>query len=531
MTPHPNFLFIITDQQRADHLGCYGNHVVKTPHIDSIAANGVRFDRFFVANPSCMPNRATLMTGQMPSSHGVWSNGVPLSLNANTVVNVLRHFGYDTALVGKCHLQSFTGIEPVTKLAEPSPGVAPLPANLCQAKSDPQWGEAYEQELYSLWEANEDFRMRLPYYGFEHVDLLVQHGDELSGHYAQWARARCPNYRALRGAANEAGGHDITCPWAWRTSLPEEVSGTAFVEDRTCAWLEQYAARRDGPFFLQCSFADPHHPFVPSGSFWDMYRPQDIELPPSFAQVSEPPPHLAALWQQRDDGSRDRWSHLPQAITAKEAREAIALTYGMISRVDGAVGNILGQLKRLGLAENTVVVFCSDHGDLMGDHQVLLKGPLHYRGLVRTPFMWADPAGARGMVVDGLCSAIDFAPTVLARAGIQAFYGIQGQSLLPAMLGETIAREAVLIEEDPQRTFMGFQMPPRARTVVTAHARLTLFERTDFGELYDLQTDPHEMHNLWHEPAHAGMRSAMLETLAREMTRYANRTPLPTHRG
>jgi arylsulfatase A-like enzyme len=107
MQRRPNFLLFITDQHRADHLGCYGNRVVRTPNIDSIAARGARFDHFYVANAICMPNRATLMTGRMPSLHGVRYNGIPLSLEAVTFVELLAAAGYSTALVGKSHLQNF----------------------------------------------------------------------------------------------------------------------------------------------------------------------------------------------------------------------------------------------------------------------------------------------------------------------------------------------------------------------------------------------------------------------------------------
>ena len=108
----PNFLMIVTDQQRADYLGCAGHTVLKTPHIDGIAARGVRFDRFYVANPVCMPNRATLMTGRMPSLHGVRHNGIPLSLSENTFVDLMRHEGYRTGLIGKSHLQNMTDNPP-----------------------------------------------------------------------------------------------------------------------------------------------------------------------------------------------------------------------------------------------------------------------------------------------------------------------------------------------------------------------------------------------------------------------------------
>ena len=121
MSERPNFVLFITDQHRADYLSCYGHPVLKTPHVDSIAARGVSFDRFYVATPVCMPNRATLMTGRMPSVHGVRSNGMPLSLRANTFVDALRAGGYATALVGKSHLQNFTGFPPIQKRPTPPP--------------------------------------------------------------------------------------------------------------------------------------------------------------------------------------------------------------------------------------------------------------------------------------------------------------------------------------------------------------------------------------------------------------------------
>ena len=127
MDRQPNFLFIITDQHRADHLGCYGNTVVQTPNIDRLADAGTRFERFYVATPICMPNRATLMTGRMPSLHGARQNGIPLSLTATTFVDVLRAAGYATALIGKCHLQSINGNLPVVGMPESDPLRSPPP--------------------------------------------------------------------------------------------------------------------------------------------------------------------------------------------------------------------------------------------------------------------------------------------------------------------------------------------------------------------------------------------------------------------
>src|SRR5262247_2761295 len=133
MTERPNILFFITDQLRADHLGCYGNRVIRTPAIDSLAARGTAFDRFYVASPVCQPNRATLMTGRMPSLHGVRYNGIPLSLAANTFVDLFRAAGWRTALIGKSHLQNMTGTPTVVPAPVPPPGYRSPPAGLDEA--------------------------------------------------------------------------------------------------------------------------------------------------------------------------------------------------------------------------------------------------------------------------------------------------------------------------------------------------------------------------------------------------------------
>ena len=133
MSKFPSFILFITDQQRADFLGCYGHPVLRTPHIDSIATKGTLFSRFYVASPVCMPNRASLMTGRMPSAHGVRSNGIPLSMQAVTFVELLRHAGYRTALIGKSHLQNFTAWPPIVKRAPPRAGYREPSRDLVQA--------------------------------------------------------------------------------------------------------------------------------------------------------------------------------------------------------------------------------------------------------------------------------------------------------------------------------------------------------------------------------------------------------------
>ena len=284
----PNFLLFITDQHRADYLGCSGHPALATPHIDSIAARGTRFERFYVATPVCMPNRATLMTGRMPSVHGVRSNGSPLSLQSNTFVDALLAAGYWTALVGKSHLQNFSDGAALLKRPPPRAGDLALDAALAEARKPAAADGPYDQEHPRRWEAGRDFAMQLPFYGFGHVDLCTAHGDQVGGHYYVWLKSLRADADALRDRRNQLP-HDYVCPQAYRTPIPEALYPTAYIADKSCEWLDRYAdGDRSQPFFLMTSFPDPHHPFTPPGRYWSMYRPQDMALPPSFQHRNRP---------------------------------------------------------------------------------------------------------------------------------------------------------------------------------------------------------------------------------------------------
>jgi arylsulfatase A-like enzyme len=265
MSERPNFLFIITDQQRADHLGCYGNRVVRTPVIDRLAATGSRFNRFYVASPSCQPNRASIMTGRMPSLHGVHHNGVPLAHEATTFVDLLRAAGYRTALLGKAHLQNFTGRPPVQRFA-PAEGLQAPPPAMQDASKARRDGPDYEIENELAWTAPAMQRWRKPYYGFEHFEIASNHGDLVAGDYLLWARERRADFDTLRGREHAAGLSPSGAPQAWRTRIPEELYPTSYVAERTIAWLETHRREQQAaPFFIQMSFPDPHYPFTPPG--------------------------------------------------------------------------------------------------------------------------------------------------------------------------------------------------------------------------------------------------------------------------
>jgi arylsulfatase A-like enzyme len=514
----PNFLLIITDQHRADHLGCYGNPILKTPAIDGIAADGVAFDRFYVTCAICMPNRATLMTGRPPSLHGVRHNGIPLALEAVTFVDLLRQAGYRTALVGKSHLQNMTS------------GKALIGGGSGEALRRPGGGR-YDQEISKKWRDDPHHDLDYPYYGFETVDLAIEHSDQVEGHYTRWLRARHPDPDKLRGRENALSNEGAGLPQAWRTRVPEELYPTSYVAERTVARLNELAADRERPFFLECSFPDPHHPFTPPGRYWDLYRAADMPLPAAWhVDPANVPPHVRHLFGERDGGTAKKETPALFACTAGEARALLALTYGMIGMIDDAVARILAALEQSGRAKDTIVIFTSDHGDLMGDHQLMLKGPVHYQGVVRVPFIWRETADrrVRGRR-DGLAATIDIPRTILQRAGVAPCNGMQGWSFMSAIAdGKPAPRDAVLIEEEGQRTYMGFADRIRMRTLVTTTHRLSLYEGVEWAELYDLAADPHEMQNLWDRPEAGEIQREMLERLAREMIAASETSPAPT---
>ena len=535
MDNRPNFLLITTDQQRADHLGCYGNPRIRTPHVDSLAARGLRFDRFYVATGVCMANRATLMTGRMPSVHGTRCNGIPLARNATTFVDLLRDAGYATGLVGKCHLQNMTDLPPEAP-REPVPeGLVPPRPEHADAVTG-RWSEGgYDMESRKRWQEDPRHTVQTPYYGFDHVSLCTMHGDMVEGDYARWLASAVGDIDQLRGPRNAIPDDRYVAPQAYRTRVPEHLYPSAWVGDRAEAFLAE-AAQRGKPFFLHCSFADPHHPFTPPGKYWDMYRPEDMVLPASFyADPTKAFAPVAALHRERTEGRGRITSTVGFAAQEREAKEALALTYGMISMIDDVVGRLLGRLEALGLDRNTVVIFTSDHGDFMGDHGLLLKSALHYQSLIRVPFVWADPAAAdsasAGAATAALAGTADIPATILARAGLAPFHGMQGRSLLPLLAArDSAGRDTVLIEEDGHAPTFGLTDPVRARTVVTATHRLTIYDQPGWAELYDLRNDPDELVNLIDDPGHAADRARMFELLARELMLADDRAPFPMGR-
>ena len=524
----PNFLLFITDQHRADHLGCAGHPLLRTPNIDALAYRGCRFTDFHVATPICQPNRASLMTGRLASAHGLQLNGRELSHGERTFVQTLSDAGYRTALAGKSHLQNITAVPPFwpqanERLAKESKALFP---------------GRYGQEVARNWDEDEAFDLELPYYGFGKVALTIGHADQQSGHWRRWLRRQLPDADNLIGPDNALP----TPEWAltrvrqaWRTRVPEALYPTSYIAEQSCEMLRDFAAG-DAPFFLQCSFPDPHHPFTPPGRYWDMYRPGDVVLPHSFdAELIDAPPPVRWLHAQRARRpDQFKPGHGTFAVTHQEAREALALNYGNIACIDDAIGRVMAELKVLGLADNTVVMFTSDHGDLLGDRGLMFKGGLHYSGLTRVPFIWFDPktlgasASLTSREIPALAQTIDIPATVLARAGLEPAHGMQGQSLLPLLTGQSESlRSSVLIEEEGQRLDFGLGQRIRMRTLRTLDYRISIYDGESWGELCDLRADPLELRNLWNDPASQTLRSQLMAELAYAMLRQTNTSQYP----
>ncbi|WP_028672457.1 sulfatase family protein [Saccharospirillum impatiens] len=521
----PNFILFMTDQHHADYLGCYGHPVLKTPNIDALAKHGTRFENFQVASPVCMPNRASLMTGRMPSLHGVRHNGIPLSSNQVTFVELLREAGYETALVGKSHLQNFVSSPPVLEKRESDPNLKAPPSHLAQAVRDKLDGSEYGYEQPGFWSQDRP-QIDLPFYGFNRVDIVTGHGDGVGGDYVSWLSERAPNASTLIGSENQLP-HDYQCPQAVRTALPTELYPTSYIAERARAFISEHDD--ETPFFLMVSFPDPHHPFNPPGDYWNLYSPEDMPVPEAFRRNDwTPPPHVQAVFDSRTDGRALLNGMNSLGISEREACEARALTCGMIALVDDAVGQVMAALEEAGLAEETVTMFTADHGDHLGEHRLLLKGAEQYRDITRVPFIWSEPS-ASARTSKALGSTLDIAASILDRAGLEPYSGIQGQSLLPVIEGRKgFDRNALFVQFDHQRSHPGLSGPPRVHSLITDNWRLSVFHNAQWGELYDLKNDPGEFHNLWDNPSYSSIRSDLMECLVREEIACVDRVPLPT---
>ncbi len=502
--PPPNILLLTSDQQHFTALGAT-NPRIKTPALDRLCREGTRFDRAYCCNPVCSPSRASIITGQYPAWHGCWTIGVKLPEDVPTVGEIFQGQGYRSTLIGKAHFQPLQS-EPGSESIECQPTLRNL----------------------DFWR---DFHG--PWYGFSHVELARMHADEshVGQHYALWMEEK--------GLANWA---DYFRPWPdaaasrpyyeraerhWE--LPEEFHHTRWIGERTIANIEE-AAAEEQPFFLWASFFDPHPPYLVSEPWASMYRPEDME-PGHFVEreFEDMPAHFQKTREENPDftGYQEPGGHTLHGCHShrhdeEKLRQDMAVYYGMTSFMDQEIGRILDTLDRLGLAENTLVVFTSDHGHFLGQHGLVAKGPFHYEDVVRVPFIVRQPGVVpAGKVSDSLQSLVDLAPTFLRAAGLRVPGLMQGIDQMPVWRGEQpAAREMAIVENRHNPTRM------HLRTWIEARYKLTLYRDQEEGELFDLETDPGELRNLWHDPASQEIRERLMQRCLRaEIAREPTRMP------
>ncbi len=486
----PNILLITSDQQRADCNG-FENPALRTPHLDLLARRGTRFSANITPNLVCQPSRASILTGMLPLTHGVWDNGVDLDPRVGNggFAGTLARAGYRTAFIGKAHFS--------TKATFAATGTPEC--NKSQAKYGPDWFG--------------------PYMGFEHVELSVLGHMHRTrpldrppmGHYERWLVSRGENEEGLKAWAAETRP-GTGAAQTWNSALPVAWHSSTWIGDRAIRWLGARAA--DEPFCAWVSFPDPHHPFDCPGPWSSMYDPKDVVLPahrvrdlerrPWWHKASlESTPQLAdpAMLKFRAEGSR-----MPDQSDAQLA-EMTANYYGMISLIDHNVGRVLDALESLGLAENTLVVYTTDHGDMLGHHGLYLKGPTPYDDLMRVTLIARGPGVAAGRVVAEPVSTLDLAATFYEAAGVPRPDGIQSRSLAGLLAGRPETRDAAWSEWHVHPSRCGVWL--KLRTVRTKRYKCTFELESGAGELYDLANDPREMDNLFDDPGYAKVRGEM----------------------
>ncbi|WP_136603949.1 sulfatase family protein [Paenibacillus dokdonensis] len=479
---HPNILLITSDQQHWNTIGALGSEV-HTPNLDRLVKEGTSFTRAYCPNPTCTPTRASIITGMYPSQHGAWSLGTKLLEDRRTVAEDFVAAGYQTSLIGKAHFQPLRGTE-----EHPSLEAYPLLQDL------------------DFWNS-----FHGPFYGFEHVELTRNHTNEahVGQHYALWMEEKgFDNWRDYFLAPT--GNMDPAIKHTW--PIPEEIHYDAWIAERTNAMLEQHK-QKDEPFFLWSSFFDPHPDYLVPEPWDRMYDPEQLTIPSAApGEHDMNPPHFGLTQEEKPDfshlmetgkGIHGYHSHLlPEA----ERKQLVGTYYGMISLMDKYIGKILDKLDELGLTDNTVVVFTTDHGHFFGQHGLQYKGGFHYEDLIKLPFLvrypGQVPAGKQSAAIQSL---VDLAPTFLSLCDIPVPAIMTGVDQSGVWKGvQDQARDHAICEFRHEPTTI------HQKTYIDARYKITVYYRQTYGEIFDLVNDPEELNNLWDHPAYGELKSELL---------------------
>jgi len=365
----PNVLIIHTDEHRFDCLGAYGNREIRTPAIDALAADGVRFTNSFCPYPVCTPSRYSFLSGLWVHQHQGWGNLATLRPGTETFPAILKEAGYRTKAVGKMHFTPTyldVGFEELELAEQDGPG---------------RFDDDYHRYLKSL----------------DLIDAI-----DLEDQRAEYRAKATQEYWQTFGAR--------------RSDLPEEHHSTTWIAERALSSLRRWTPSGN---LLMVGFVKPHHPFDPPAPWDSKYDPAEVSLLPGW--IDEPLP--------RDMEAHA--GYFPHAdLTPKALKRVTAFYYATISQIDFHVGRMVNMLREKGFYDNTLIVFTSDHGDYMGFHHLLLKGNLMYDPVVKVPLIIKYPRSAsRGASNPALVSTVDVAPTILRQAGLEAGANMRGLNL------------------------------------------------------------------------------------------------------
>jgi arylsulfatase A-like enzyme len=497
--PRPNVLLVTTDQQRTDTLGCYGSVWAGTPHLDALAADGICCARAYTTNPVCTPARVSLFTGLQVSRHGAWNVGLNAPEKTRTIAHRLADQGYRTHSIGKMHFQAYGS--PINRSAE---------------------------AITNWIDGDPDFFG--PYYGFQTIEFALGHATYgLRGHYGSWVKSQISAREFQRYQKATSLSKVFFGGEAYDWDLPLKLHNSVWTADRAIDFLQHHDQAK--PFFLTLGFQDPHHPHCVPREFTDRVQLEAVPLTDyDDGELEDKPPHfsLARRGELETSVFRGEYPVAGQGDGAdyrrpstSEMSQGRAYYYNMVRLIDQQMGRMLRHLDEAGLAENTLVIFTSDHGELLGDHGLWMKGPFHYEQIVRVPLLLRWPRGfAGGKRIPAIVSHLDLVPTILAAAGLPAEPELDGRNALPLFQGETNSiRDGAMIEcvDDPHKL--------RLKTYVTADRKLTWYNGHDFGELYDLVNDPREKVNLWNNPAYAADKSRLLGHILEKLEPLENRAP------
>lgn len=443
MRKQKNVVVIICDQLRKDCLQPYGNDYVKTPALQQLAQEGITFDRCYVANPVCMPNRMSIFSGMYPRSHGLWSNGVKLEDTGKTGMHHLLQHGYGTASIGKIHF-------------EPT-----------QDKT----GDV-SKESEALWR-NVQHHMKETYWGYEHVDMTLNHGTVL-GDYLRW-------FYENGGEADQLKV-DIEAPATGHLCTPKALHYSNFVGEKSCAYLEN--RNKEKPFFLCVSFPDPHLPFyVPS----DMGQDRPVKTPVGCAEDLAQRPSVYEAHRQSDVAVDQNPKF---SITQGDlAKKRLGYTYDLVELIDENVQRVVDALKQEGVYEDTILLFVSDHGDYLGDHGLWRKGKPMYEGLISTPLIMVDHQHKNQRSAQ-LVSSVDIMPMIFGALEIDVPYYMDGKNVLCP----DTPRSECFVEYREYHT-------DNIYALITDRYKYAQLNTGEY-ELTDLEKDPEERCNVATDPAY-----------------------------